>query len=167
MAQPTKINYQELYDSFTWDKPSHYNFATDVIDRWASQDEGKLAIFWIDDEDNEKTRTFSEISDYSKRLANALSSKNVRRGDVIILMLGREIEWWEAFTASLRMGAVISPGTTQLSAKDIEYRIKAASSTCIITNSANAEKIDQIESNCPSLQTKVLIDGEKKGWLGY
>ena len=167
MAQPTKINYQELYDSFSWDKPSHYNFATDVIDRWASQDRGKIAIFWIDDEDNEKTRTFSEISDYSKRLANALSSKNVRRGDVIILMLGREIEWWEAFTASLRMGAVISPGTTQLSAKDIEYRINAASSTCIITNSANAEKIDQIESNCPTLRTKVLIDGEKKGWLGY
>ena len=88
MAQPTKINYQELYDSFTWDKPPHYNFAPDVIDRWASQDEGKLAIFWIDDEDNEKTRTFSEISNYSKRLANALSSKNVRRGDVIILILG-------------------------------------------------------------------------------
>jgi acyl-coenzyme A synthetase/AMP-(fatty) acid ligase len=167
MAQPTKINYQELYDSFTWYEPSHYNFATDVIDRWANQDEEKLAIFWIDDKDNQKTRTFSEISDYSKRLANALSSKNVRRGDVIILMLGREIEWWEAFTASLRMGAVISPGTTQLSAKDIEYRINAASSSCIITNSANAEKIDQVESNCPTLHTKVLVDGQREGWLNY
>jgi len=167
MSQHSNINYQELYDSFTWDKPSHYNFATDVIDHWASQDPDKLAIFWIDDEDNKKTRSFSQISDHSKKFANSLSAENVNRGDVIILMLGREIEWWEAFTASLRMGAVISPGTTQLSSKDIEYRIKAASSTCIITNLANAVKVDEVQSNCPSLHTKILIDGDKEGWLNY
>ena len=64
-------------------------------------------------------------------------------------MLGREIEWWESFTASLRMGAVISPGTSQLSAKDLAYRITAAAATTIITNTANADKVEKIQASCP------------------
>lgn len=35
--------------------------------------------------------------------------------------------------ASLRMGAVISPGATQLTAKDIKYRFEASEAVCIIT----------------------------------
>ena len=160
-------NYQEIYDSFVWDRPSHFNFASDVIDKWANQDSGKSAIFWVDDNGNEKTRTFAEISANSKKIANALTEAGVQRGEVVILLLGREIEWWEVFTAALRMGAVISPGTTQLSPKDIEYRFNAASATCIVTNAANAGKMDAVAAACPTLTTKVLIDEEREGWLHY
>ena len=160
-------NYQSIYDSFEWERPSHYNFATDVIDKWAAQGENKQAIFWVDDDDNEKTRSFAEISSNSKKISNGLSDAGVERGDVVIVMLGREIEWWEVFTAVLRMGAVISPGTTQLSGKDIEYRVNAAGATCIVTNSANAAKIDEVAANCPTLKTKVLIEGEIQDWLNY
>ena len=161
------LNYQSIYDSFQWDRPSHYNFATDVIDKWAEQDENKQAIFWVDDGGTEKTRTFSEISINSRKISNGLNTAGVNRGDVVIVMLGREIEWWEVFTAVLRMGAVISPGTTQLSAKDVEYRFNAASATCIVTNAANVEKIDAVAANCPTLKTKIVIDGEFDGWLSY
>ncbi|MBM87501.1 MAG: acyl-CoA synthetase [Gammaproteobacteria bacterium] len=161
------LSYQSIYDSFNWERPSYYNFATDVIDKWAGKDEDKQAIFWVDDDGNEKSRTFSEISTNSKKISNGLSTAGVERGDVVIVILGREIEWWEVFTAVLRMGSVISPGTTQLSAKDIEYRLQAASATCIITNSANVTKVDEVAKNCPALKTKVLIDEAFEGWLNY
>ena len=167
MNKNSNIDYQELCASFKWDRPTHYNFATDVIDRWANADPDKLAIFWIDDNANQKTRSFSEISSHSKRLANGLKSAGVERGDVVILMLGREIEWWEAFTAALRMGTIISPGTSQLSSKDLAYRINAASATTIITNEANANKVEEIQSSCPKLHTKLLVDARRDGWLNY
>jgi len=82
-------------------------------------------------------------------------------------MLGRNIEWWEVFTASLRMGAVISPGTTQLSTKDLQYRINAAGATCLITDSANAHKINEVSGDCPTLKAKLLIDGSLDTWIDY
>ena len=159
MNQDSDLDHQKLYASFKWERPTHYNFATDVVDRWAKAEPDKLAIFWIDDNADQKQRTFAQISSNSKSLANGLKSAGVKRGDVIILMLGREIEWWESFTASLRMGAVISPGTSQLSAKDLAYRITAAAATTIITNTANANKVEEIQASCPGLHTKVLVDG--------
>ncbi len=167
MNKNSGIDYQRLCKTFKWSRPTHYNFATDVIDRWAMKDPEKLAIFWIDDNANQKQRSFSDISTHSKCLASGLKSAGVQRGDVVILMLGREIEWWESFTASLRMGAIVSPGTNQLSPKDLAYRINAASATTIITNTANAEKIEEIEESCPGLHTKLLVDGKRKGWLNY
>ena len=167
MNKTPEIDHQKLCATFKWSRPTHYNFATDVIDRWASEDPEKLAIFWVDDNANQKQRSFADISNHSKSLASGLTSAGVQRGDVIILMLGREIEWWESFTATLRMGAVVSPGTSQLSSKDLAYRINAASATTIITNAANATKVEEIQKSCPGLHTKVLVDGKRKGWLNY
>ena len=167
MSDHNMINYEETCASFEWERPENYNFAQDVIDHWANHDSKKQALFWIDDAGNEENRTFYEISSNSKKLCNALSQAGVQRGDTIILILGREISWWEIFTAALRMGSIISPGTTQLSSKDIEYRIQAAEATCIITNSANSEKVEKIALNCPSLTTKLLTDGEKERWINY
>jgi acyl-coenzyme A synthetase/AMP-(fatty) acid ligase len=47
------LNYEESYSSFSWERPDKYNFATDVIDRWAEQDPAKLAMWWIDDDSGE------------------------------------------------------------------------------------------------------------------
>lgn len=161
------IDYEETYRSFIWERPQKYNFARDVIDQWATRNPAKQALFWVDDEDNEKTRTFGEISTNSRKFCNALTEAGVKRGDTIILILGREIEWWEVFTAALRMGAIISPGTTQLSSKDIEYRIKAASATCVVTNSATVDKVEAIKANCPTLGIKISTGETKAGWVSY
>jgi len=167
MTEYNMSNYEDSYSSFNWERPAKYNFARDVIDHWASQDAEKLAMLWVDDDGNEVKRTFSEIATASKRLSNVLSELGVERGDTIILMLGRNIEWWEVFTASLRMGAVISPGTTQLSAKDLSYRINASGATCVITDNANAEKLDEVIDECGSIKAKLVIDAERQNWTSY
>ena len=160
-------NYDRTYASFSWERPDRYNFARDVIDRWAGQDADKLAMQWVDDNGNEIRKTFADISTASKKLSNVLVSEGIQRGDTIILMLGRNIEWWEVFTASLRMGAIISPGTTQLSAKDLSYRVNAANATCVITDNANAAKLDEVSDECASIRSKIVIDGSREGWTSY
>ena len=157
-------DYQETYSSFQWERPDKYNFARDVIDRWEPH---KPALFWVDDEGTEISRTFAEISDASRRLCNVMTGAGVKTGDTIIVMLPRVIPWWETFTATLRMGAVISPGTVQLSRKDLEYRINAAAATCVITDSANAAKVDAVMENCPTLTARIVTDGQRDGRIDY
>ncbi|MGL4564979.1 MAG: AMP-binding protein, partial [Halioglobus sp.] len=138
-----------------------------MVDRWAERDPEKLALLWVDDEGREERRTFADVSAASCRVANLLQAAGVRRGDYIVMILGRQLAWWEVFTAALRMGAVISPGTAQLSSQDIAYRINAARATCIVTDQANAAKVDQVIGQCPSLAVRLLVDGAREGWIDY
>jgi len=41
------VNYEEEYKSFKLKVPAYYNFAFDVVDRWAL-DRTKLALVWAD-----------------------------------------------------------------------------------------------------------------------
>jgi acyl-coenzyme A synthetase/AMP-(fatty) acid ligase len=159
-------DYDKTYAEFKWEVPEYFNFAGDVIDKWA-QDSKKLAMHWVNDDGLEARRTFLDFSKASKRLCNVLSGQGVKRGDVVMIVLGRSIEWWEVFTACIRMGVVIAPGTTQLTSKDLEYRINTAKAACFITDNGNAPKLDAIVDKCPTLKCKLVIGGGRDGWLNY
>lgn len=163
--QHNMTDYNWEYNNFEWQVPEYFNFASDVVDKWA-EDPNKLAMLWVDDHGNEVKRTFKEIKDQSCRLANVLQQHGIRQGDRVIVILPRLIEWWESMIACLRMGAIISPGTVQLTARDIEYRIKACQAAAIITDANTAAKVDEIVENCPSLKAKVIV-GEREGWINY
>ncbi|MBE3588292.1 MAG: AMP-binding protein [Thermoanaerobacteraceae bacterium] len=160
------IDYDKTYAEFKWEMPEYFNFARDVIDKWAA-DPDKLAMLWVDDEGSEVRRTFLDFSKASRRLANVLRQQGVQKGDVVVVILPRLIEWWETNLACLRMGAVISPGTTQLTAKDIKYRFEAAEAVCIITDNANAPKVDEIIADCPTVKSRIIVGEPREGWLTY
>ncbi|ABZ83667.1 acetyl-coenzyme a synthetase family protein, putative [Heliomicrobium modesticaldum Ice1] len=159
-------NYEQTFAEFQWEVPESYNFARDVIDRWAL-DPDRLALWWVDDYGNEDKKTFRELSDASQRLCNVLREQGIGKGDVVVVILPRLVEWWVINIACLRMGAVISPGTMQLTAKDIRFRLQMADARCIITTDAIAERVDEIYGECPTLQSRILIGGERAGWLRY
>lgn len=160
-------DYDTERKNFTWQNPEKFNFARDVIDDWAAKDPTNLAFWWIDDFGNEVKRSFAELSERSKQLCNVLSDLGVQRGDTVIVMLGRNLEWWEILTACLRMGAVCSPGTTQLSPKDIDFRIGAADATCFITDEANAEKLEEVPAAAGKLKGRIIVGGSRAGWTSY
>jgi acyl-coenzyme A synthetase/AMP-(fatty) acid ligase len=167
MPEQLVQSYEDACRDFKWQPPAHFNFARDVIDVWARNEPTRLALHWVDDDGNEKTLTFAELARRSCQLANALTAAGVRRGDTLVLMLGRNIEWWELITACLRMGVVCSPGTTQLSPKDIAYRMNAAKAVCFVTDPANAAKLDEVAGQCPTLRARVLVGGARAGWSSY
>ncbi len=167
MANHNMTDYEATRASFNIQRPEKTNFAGDVIDRWAREDPDKQAMLWVDDFGAEESRTFADISAASKRLANVMTQAGVSRGDTVIVILGRQIAWWECLTACIRMGAVVSPGTTQLSAKDIAYRVEASGASCVIADGPNAEKTDQVADQCPSLKARIVVDETREGWLNY
>ncbi|MFC3052089.1 AMP-binding protein [Kordiimonas pumila] len=160
-------DYAAAYASFTPSNAKRYNFARDVIDVWAQPENNKRAMLWIDDTGTELDISFADIAQRSCRVANMLSGAGVRRGDTVIIILSRQLAWWETLTACIRAGFIASPGTTQLSPKDIAYRVDASGATAVVTDSLNAAKVDEIFTACPTLKSRILIDGARDGWVDY
>lgn len=159
-------DYNKTYKEFKIEVPEYYNFAGDMLDKWA-QDPDKLAMWWVDDDGNEFKKTFADLCSDSRKVCNMLAGQGVKKGDVVILILPRLMEWWVINIACLRMGAVISPGTTQLTAKDIKFRFEASDAVCIITDNAIAPKVDEIISQCPEVKTRIIVGDKREGWLNY
>ena len=159
-------SYEQIVSSFSWDRPVRFNFATDIIDQWA-RDSAHRAMIWVDDSGLCLERTYTELSIASKKLCNVLSGLGIKRGDVVVLVLGRNIEWWETLTACLRMGVITSPGTVQLSAGDLVYRINSSNAKCVVTDPVNAEKLNCVIEQLPDDLAKLLVGGNMEGWTSY
>ena len=159
--------YQQIRDGFQADLPAQFNFARDVIDRWAQSDPDLKALHWVDDGGCEQIFTYAELARRSCQVANLLAQHGILRGDVVLLMLGRQLAWWEVVSACLRAGIIVAPATTQLSAKDIAYRVEAASAVAIITEQSCADRVDAACDAVSSLKLKAVVDCDRSGWLSY
>jgi len=148
---------------FNWNPPARYNFARDTIGRLAAERPGDRAMLWTDATGNAIDRSFAELADHAARAAAVLGLAGVKRGDTVLILLSREIEWWELMLGCLALGAIASPGTIQLSAKDIAYRRQAAEATCVI---AGADIADRVEAALSDIAL-VHIGGARSGWLDY
>src|SRR5690242_17654756 len=104
-SEHNMVDYEAERRSFALTAPSDFNWAFDVVDRWA-EDPSKPAMLWVSQQGEEHGVTFDEFRRRSNRLANALESLGVRRGDRVFLMLPRLVEWWESILGIMRIGAV-------------------------------------------------------------
>ena len=151
---------------FRLEAPEHFNFSRDVIDRWA-EDPERRALWIVDEEGGEREWTFAELATESRRTANALAEAGVRRGDVVLLILPRVVEWWTMNLACHRLGAIVSPGTIQLSGKDIAYRIEAAEAACVVADPDVAPRVDQALADRPASPgpVRIIVGAERPDWL--
>uniref|UniRef100_G3QYL2 medium-chain acyl-CoA ligase n=1 Tax=Gorilla gorilla gorilla TaxID=9595 RepID=G3QYL2_GORGO len=110
--------------------------------------------------------SFEELGSLSRKFANILSEAcSLQRGDRVILILPRVPEWWLANVACLRTGTVLIPGTTQLTQKDILYRLQSSKANCIITNDVLAPAVDAVASKCENLHSKLIVsENSREGW---
>ncbi|MGE5508438.1 MAG: acyl-CoA synthetase [Chitinophagales bacterium] len=151
-------------EEFTWNVPEHFNFATDVVDRWA-QDRTKLALIIVDDAGHEQRFTYWDMACRSNQMANVLAGLGVGAGDPVFLMLPRVTEWWDTMLALTRLGAIGMPATVQLTPRDIKHRLAAAGAVAAVTDLENAEKIEAIRAECPKLKHLIVVGGPREGWL--
>lgn len=159
-------NYSDITANFEWKRPERFNFVRDIVDRWA-QDSDREAIYWIDDNGNEERYSYQQLSFRSRQLCNVLAASGIKRGDTLVLVLGRQLAWWETITACIRMGVIVSPGTTQLSGKDYAYRINTSGACALLTDNSGAEKFDGVLDQCAGLSTKICVGKSRSGWLNY
>ncbi|XP_077880389.1 acyl-coenzyme A synthetase ACSM1, mitochondrial isoform X2 [Ictidomys tridecemlineatus] len=156
------------------DTPEEFNFASSVVDYWAQMEkEGKrgseTALWWVNGQGDEVKWSFREISELTRRTANVFTQAcGLQQGDHLALILPRVPEWWLVTVGCIRTGIVFMPGTTQLTAKDIMYRLQASKAKAIVTTDTLAPAVDSVASECPTLKTKLLVsDHSREGWLDF
>ena len=139
--------------------PEQFNFAYDVMDRWAEEEPDKLALLWTNDEGDCIRFSFRDIKEQSDRAAAYLLQLGIGKGDMVMLILKRRYEFWLAMLALHKIGAVAIPATNMLTTHDIVYRNNRASVKAIVC--AGEEYImQQVKASLkesPTLQTLVSI----------
>lgn len=162
-------SYEDFRDNYRVNVPETFNFGFDIVDEWAKQEPEKMALVWCDDNGNEKKFTFTDISRLSNRAANFFRDKGVKKGSVVMLILRRRWEYWVCATALHKLGAVLIPGTLQLTKKDIVYRFQAAG-VCTVVCVNDPFVIEQVEAarpDTPSLKNLVIVDETRDGWMNF
>lgn len=156
--------------------PEHFNFAFDVVDRFATEDSEKIALVWCDDKGNEKILTFSQMAKNVNKTANVLKSLGIKKGDSVMLILRRRYEFWYMLLALHKIGAIAVPATVQLLTSDIVYRIEKAHIKMIVALN-DEQVVEHIETALEEFSTKpenlekipqlLLANGSKEGWIDF
>ena len=145
---------------FEWQLPKSFNFASDVVDRWATDPE-RLALIAVSEDGSVEYLSYADIARKSCQLANLLVAQGVEQGDRVIVMLPRIAHWQIAMVAVLRLGAIPIPCITMLTPKDLAYRAEHSSAVCIITMSSECSKFDDIHS----LSTRICVGETPAAWV--
>ncbi len=162
-------DYEDLKKNFKIKIPENFNFAYDIVDRYASVAPEKRALVWCDDLGEEKIFNFKEISEKSKQTANYLVKHGIKKGDTVMLILRRRYEFWYFILALHRIGAIAVPATNQLLTKDLEYRTNAAQIKMIVSydDEPVQERIEAAMPASPSVKELVTVGKARKGWQSF
>jgi acetyl-CoA synthetase len=165
----TPSSYEDFLAQFRLDVPERFNFAFDVLDLIAENDPSRVAMVHIGPDDVRREYDFAFFSRESCRLANGLKALGVARGDRVMLILYRRVEFWVAMLALHRLGAVPVPSPSLLTSHDIEFRVTYAGIAAAIVEDSLASKVEDARAKCPSLRTLVQVGRATlpTGWHDY
>jgi acetyl-CoA synthetase len=154
-----RTDHERAVAEFRWpDLGDRFNWAVDWFDEIARDDQRPALV--VAEEDGSVTRrTFGELSEESDRLAVWLRAQGVERGDAVILMLGNQLELWQAMLAVMKLGAVIMPTTTAVGPADLIDRITRADVKHVICNPSDVSKFADV----PGDYTRISV-GAAAGW---
>ncbi|UCF24358.1 MAG: AMP-binding protein, partial [Ralstonia sp.] len=159
------LTHREDYDTavrdFAWPALDRFNWALDYFDTMARGNDA-VALWVLDDQGNETRLSFAQMAERSARVANHLRALGVQRGDHVLLMLGNVPPLWDVMLACMKLGAVIIPATTLLTADDLRERIAMGEVRHVVAGAGDCAKLDTVSGNF----TRIVVGADKgpAGW---
>jgi len=161
-------DYDTARRKFEWpDVGPRFNWAIDWFDEIARGNDAEALVI-VEEDGRRTTRTFDELAARSDQLGHWLSARGIAKGDTVMLMLGNQVELWEAMLAIMKLGAVILPTTTAMGPADLIDRVERGRVRHVIVDAADAAKFDAV----PGEYTRIRV-GEAaaapaaSGWLTF
>jgi len=118
----------------------------------------RLGIVAVDAEGNRRDWHFGELIACSAGLSGAFAARGVKRGDVVMTLVGNRIEWVLSLLACWRMGAVALPCNTQLRRHDLAVRVAAANPALCVGEDELLNELAKGASQSGGMPTTMTMD---------
>lgn len=145
--------YTELYSTFQWLIPTHFNIAEACLHQWAQNPyKGRRPALLIEsDADHTETRSFNFLAETSNRLANGLIKIGIRPGDRVAIAMGQRPETIAAFMAVFSAGAIAIPLSAAFDASQAAACLKDARCRVVIGDTASGPLLLEVQRSYPEL----------------
>ena len=115
--------------------PPMRNFASDIVE---AAPPGRLALVELARDGARREWSFGAVARAARSLAAHMHAHGVRRGDVVLTLVGNTPDWVVAMVACFRQGWVVLPCNEQLRAKDLRLRLAACPPALVVCHERNA-----------------------------
>ncbi|MEQ8585391.1 MAG: acetate--CoA ligase [Thalassobaculaceae bacterium] len=150
-----------------WFEDGTLNVSANCIDRHLADKADQPAIIWEGDDPNvSKIITYRELHEQVCRLANAMKTLGVKKGDRVTIYMPMIPEAAYAMLACARIGAIHSVVFGGFSPESLHGRIEDCDSTVLITADAGLRggrhiplksNSDEALEHCPNCKTVIVV----------
>ncbi len=120
----------------TWFVDGRFNMSQACVDRWAAATPNRIAVRAQRESGETTETTFGQLLDQVSRLAGALGSLGVRRGDAVAVYLPMSLEAVVSMLAVARVGAIFIPVFSGYAAEAVATRLGNPSPRLVICANA-------------------------------
>ncbi len=153
-------SYEDFRTNYRVCIPEDFNFAYDIVDGWAEEQDDKPALAWIDDHQEQISHySFGDMKRLSNQAANLFKALGIVKGDCVLLLLKQRVEVWVCLLALHKIGAIAIPASSQLKSKDLVYRFQCASVKMVVSID-EAELLSDLNAaleQCPCVKKTLLV----------
>ena len=165
-----RTDYDKAIVDFRWPDEKQFNWALDWFDAGlASSPESRdrTALWIVDAASNTETKlSFAALSRRSNQTANFLRDLGLKRGDHLLLLLGNVVPLWETMLAAMKLGVIVIPATTLLTADELRDRLDRGKAKVVVATQDQVAKFVGLGGE-DFTRIVVAATSEHKGWRKF
>jgi acetyl-CoA synthetase len=165
-----RTDYDTAVSEFRWPDPLPFNWALDWFDAELAHNvdsKDRAALWIVDAGSNKETRlSFAALSRRSNQVANFFRAQGLKRGDHLLLLLGNVVPLWETMLAAMKLGVVVIPATTLLTADELRDRVDRGKARAVVATQDQVAKFAGLGSE-NLVRIVVGATSGRDGWLPF
>jgi fatty-acyl-CoA synthase len=149
-------------------KPPYSRTLYDLLDEQAERIPDRAAVIC-----GERTASHRDLADGAGRIAAALRSHGIKRGQRVGVLINNRLEWLETCFGATALGTVAVPFSTWSKPAELAYLLADSEVSALIAidrfgGQDFAGPIAEIAPQCPNLRLVVMLGGDNRpGWIAY
>ena len=165
-----RTDYDAAVKGFRWPDPVPFNWALDWFDAGLARDPESRdrTALWIVEagHDRETQLSFAALSRRSNQVTNFLRAQGLKRGDHLLLLLGNVVPLWESTLAAMKLGVVVIPATTLLTADELQDRLNRGRARAVVASDDQIGKFSALRSEG---LVRIVVGASKQpdGWRSF
>jgi acetyl-CoA synthetase len=165
-----RTDYDKAVADFRWPDAVPFNWALDWFDAELARNpesKDRPGLWIVDAGSNRETKlSFAALSRRSNQVANFLKAQGLKRGDHLLLLLGNVVPLWETMLAAMKLGVVVIPATTLLTADELRDRLDRGRARVVVATQDQIAKFAGLGSE-KLVRIVVNASSQQDGWLTY